>query len=88
MAPLTEKLFYQNADKWIEKFLDISWGIPNDKCLDHKFEIQSGVGAMAGREISIHLQNVIGCLKFLIGHSGVWHNQTYEPPCVYNENRH
>ena len=31
MAAFTEKLSYQNADKWIKKLLDISWGIPNDK---------------------------------------------------------
>ena len=30
----------------------------------------------------------MGCLKFLIGHLGFWHNQTYEPSCVYNENEH
>ena len=31
MFPFTEKLSYQNVDKWIEKLLDIPWGIPNDK---------------------------------------------------------
>ena len=31
MALLTEKLFYQNADKWIKKLSDIPWGIPNNK---------------------------------------------------------
>ena len=29
--PLTEKLSYQNADKWIEKLSDILWGISNNK---------------------------------------------------------
>ena len=43
---------------------------------------------MARREISIHLQNLIGCLKFLMGHPGFRHNQTYKPSCVYNENEH
>ena len=38
MIPLTEKLSYQNADKWIEKFSDILWGILNDKGINHKFE--------------------------------------------------
>lgn len=28
---LTKKLFYQIADKWIEKLLKIPWGILNDK---------------------------------------------------------
>ncbi len=31
MAPLIEKLSYQNADKWIEKLSEIPWDIPNDK---------------------------------------------------------
>ena len=39
MAPLTEKLSYQNADKWIEKLSDIPWGISNDKWIDYKFEL-------------------------------------------------
>ena len=51
MAPLTEKLSYQNADKWIEKLLDIPWDISNDEWIDHKFEFQRDVGGMAGQEI-------------------------------------
>ena len=43
---------------------------------------------MAGQKISIHLQNVIRCLKFLMSHAGFWHNQTYKPSCVFNENEH
>ena len=43
---------------------------------------------MAGREISIHLRNMIRCLEFLMGYPGFWHNQTYEPSCIYNENEH
>ncbi len=31
MAPLTEKLSYQNADEWMEKLSEIPWGIPNDE---------------------------------------------------------
>ena len=72
----------------MEKHLDILWRISNNQWINHKFELQSGVGEMAGRKISIHFQNVIGCLKFRIGHPGFWHNQTYKPSCVYNENEH
>ena len=86
MAPLTEKLFYQNADKWMEKLSEIPWGIPNNKWIEHKFELQSGVAGMARREIAIHSQNVVGCLEFLMRHPGFRHNQTFEPSCVYNEN--
>ena len=31
MAPLTEKLSYQNANKQMKKLLEIPWGILNDK---------------------------------------------------------
>lgn len=31
MAPFTEKLSYKNAEEWMEKLLDIRWGIPEDK---------------------------------------------------------
>ena len=63
----------------MEKLSDILWGIPNDKWIDHKFELQNGIGEMAGQEILIHSQNVIGYFEFLIGHPGFWHYQTYEP---------
>ncbi len=86
MAPLTEKLSYRNADKWIEKLLEISWGIPNDKQFEYKFEHQSGVARMARQEIAIHLRNVVDCLEILMGHPGFRHNQTYEPSRIYNEN--
>ncbi len=43
---------------------------------------------MARREISIYLQNMIRCLKFLMGHPDFRHNQTYEPFHVLNKNEH
>ena len=46
------------------------------------------MGGMAGQEISIYLQNVMGCLEFLMSHPSFWHNQTYEPSCVFNENEY
>ncbi len=48
MAPLTEKLFYKNADKWMEKLLEIPWGIPDIKWIKHRFDIESGVSGIAG----------------------------------------
>ena len=70
MAPLIKKLSYQNSDKWIEKFSDIQWDIPNDKYINHKFQLQSGIGEIAEQNFLIHLNNVIGCFKFLISHPG------------------
>ena len=43
---------------------------------------------MVGREILIYAQNLIKCLEFLIGHPGLWHNQTYKPFYRYNKNEH
>lgn len=31
----------------MKKYLDIPWGIPNDKWIDHKFELQSDIDEMA-----------------------------------------
>ena len=41
---------------------------------------------MAGKEIVIYLQNVVGYLEFLMRYQGFWHNQTFEPFCIYKEN--
>ena len=41
---------------------------------------------MTRRKIAIHLQNVLGCLEFLMGHPSFWHNQIFEPSRIYNEN--
>ena len=48
----------------MEKLSEISWGILNNKWIEHKFKLENGVAKMAGREISIHLQNVLKCFKF------------------------
>ena len=86
MAPLTEKLSYQNVDKWMKKRSEIPWGIPNDEQIEHKFKFQSGVAGMARQKFAIYSQNVVGYLKFLMRYPDFWHNQTFEPSCVYNEN--
>ena len=41
---------------------------------------------MVKQKITIHLQNVVSCLKFLIEYPGFWYNQTYELSHIYNEN--
>ena len=72
----------------MEKLSDILCGIPNDKWINYKFELQIGVGKMAWQEILIYSQNVIGCLEFLMGHLGFCHNQTYELSGIFNKNEH
>ena len=59
-----------------------------NKWINHKCELQSGASGMARQEILIHLQNMIGYPKFLMGYPSFWHNSTYEPFCVFNRNKH
>ena len=47
MTLFNKKLFYKNADKWIEKLLKIARGIPNDKLMKHKFDVKSGIFRIA-----------------------------------------
>ena len=53
MTPLTKKLSYKNADGWIEKLLEIPWRILEDKWIEHKYNIKSGVCGIARQEIAI-----------------------------------
>ena len=53
MTPLTKKLSYKNADKWMEKLSEIPWGIPEDKWIEHKYNVKSGISGIAGQEIAI-----------------------------------
>lgn len=85
IAPHTEKLSYKNADEWIEKLSEILWSIPEDKWIEHKFDIESGVSGIAGQEIPIQSQNIVSYIKFLIRHPGFQHYQNYEPYHVYNQ---
>ena len=39
IVPLTEKLSYQNVDKWMKKVSEIPWSIPNNKQIKDKFEL-------------------------------------------------
>ena len=70
----------------MEKLSKIPWGIPNDKWIEHKFVVQSGVAGMARREIAIYSRNVVGCLKFYLRHPRFWHNQTFGPSHIYTKN--
>ena len=71
----------------MEKLSEIPWGIPNDKWIKHKFAYQNGVARMAGQKIAIHLQNMMGCLKFLMAHPSFRNNQTYKPSYICNKNK-
>ena len=58
----------------MEKLSDILWDIPNNKWINHEFELQSDESEMVGQEILIHSQNIIGYLKFGMRHLGFQHN--------------
>ena len=63
----------------MEKLLEISWGIPENKWIEHKFNVESGVFEIAGQKIAIQSQNVLSYIEFLMEHPGFQHNQIYEP---------
>lgn len=46
MAPFTEKLSDKNANEWIEKLLEILWGILKNEKIDYKFDVESGVSGI------------------------------------------
>ena len=58
----------------MEKLSEIPWDILNNKWIEYEFEHQNDIAQMAGQEIAIHSQNVIGCLEFLMAYPGFWHN--------------
>ena len=70
ITPLSKKLFYKNADKWMKKLSEIPWGIPENKWIEHKYNVESNISAIAGQKIPIQLQNVLSCIEFLMGHPG------------------
>ena len=55
--------------------------------MEHKYNIKSGVFGITGQEISIQLQNVLNCIKFLVEYPSFQHKQTYELYFVYNQNK-
>ncbi len=68
----------------MEKLSEIPWGIPDDKWIEHRFDVESGVSGIARQEIAIRLRNVINCVESLMGHPGFQYNEIYEPCHVYN----
>ena len=70
MVPLIKKLFYKNTDKWIEKLLEIPWGIPNDKWIKYRFNVKNNISGITRQEIAMKSQNMINCMEFPMGHSG------------------
>ncbi len=55
MALFTEKLSYKNADEWILKLSKISWHISDNKWIEHRFNVESGVFGITRQEIAIQL---------------------------------
>lgn len=47
MILLAEKLSYKNGDKRMKKLLEIPWGILDNKWIEHKFDIKSGIFEIA-----------------------------------------
>ena len=70
----------------MKKLSEISWGIPKNKRVENKFNIESSVSGIARQEIAIQSQNGLSCIKFLMGYLDFQYNQTYEPYRVYNQN--
>ena len=70
----------------MKKLSEIPWDIPENKWIEHKYNVESGVSGITRQKIAIQSQNVLSCIKFLIEHPGFQHNQTYEPCHVYNQN--
>ena len=54
----------------MEKLSEIPLGIPEDKWIEYKYNIKSGVSGIMKQEIVIQLQNVLSCIEFLIGDTG------------------
>ena len=77
MKPISKKFSYCNANEWMEKLSAIQWGIPDDKWIEHKFELKNGVDKIARQSLTIQSQNVIDCLRFFMRYTGFWENQTY-----------
>lgn len=46
------------------------------------------MGGMARQKISIHSENMIGYLEFLMGHPDFWNNKIYKSSCIFNENEY
>lgn len=62
MTHFTKKLSYKNADEWMEKLSEITWGILENKWIEHKFNVESGISGIAGQKIIIQLQNMLSCI--------------------------
>lgn len=47
MVLLTKITFFKNADKLMNKLLEILWGILKDTWIEHKFYIKSSISEIA-----------------------------------------
>lgn len=48
----------------MKKLLEILRGIPSNKWIKYRFELENAVTRIAGQEIAIYLQNMMECLEF------------------------
>lgn len=71
----------------MKKLLEISWGILEDKLIEHKFEIENGVSKIFGQKIAIQSKNVVSYIKFFMVYLSFQYNQTYELYHIYNQNK-
>ena len=71
----------------MEKLSKITWDIPEDKWIEHKYNVKSSISKILGQEIAIQSWNVLSCIEFLMGHPSFQHNQTYELCRIYNQNK-
>lgn len=69
----------------MKKISEILCCIPNDKWTKYKFQLKNNIIKMPKPEISVHLQNMFGCLKNLMAHLEFMYNQTYELSYIFNE---
>lgn len=53
LISLIKKLSYESADEWIQKLLEIPWGIPKEKWIEYKFDIESDISGIVEQEIAL-----------------------------------
>lgn len=70
----------------MKKLLKIPWGNLNNKSIEQRFDIKSGISEIISQEIAIQLENIIYYMEFFIGYQGFLYNQIYKAYYVYNQN--
>ena len=52
----TKKLSYKNTDKWMEKLLEISWDIPENKWIEYKYNFEKSISWITEQKIAKHIE--------------------------------